>query len=232
MQTFKGWIDKFMEHILLHFLLQGVLAIGSLGGLLYNLFSGQDLTNWILVALLSVALVYLTLTLLYFRRLNKLRASGVISLKEGISPDNGPSIWRKAQNDLMYLGVTAHSIHRQLIDFIQKDSNASRRYRLLLINPNSEAFRRFVGYSEKGNPAAFAGPEGINAKEVKSTASEMLAAVDRIMGLVQERGEQLSISIRFYDEFVPYWLYRVDNAKCFVGALKKSDSNKMGALVQ
>lgn len=186
----------------------------------------------ICILLFLIVIIYL-LTVKYKRFISLLRAG--VGFYEVFDLSENPKIWEEVRESFCYLGVSANSILEHFRGWISSDQRLDR-YRFLLMDPESPALFRQIAF-EKGvdlsvdldsidpNVARFIAAEQSAVKEAITSSIKILKAIMEKPSLVGK------LEIRLHDEFIPWWMYVMDDKKILLGVLEKGKRGQVSPVM-
>lgn len=192
---------NFIRDIIIN-LLAAIAAGGYISS--YNLWWG------IFVVIFIVVMGTLYLVFKKYERLIKVIWSGVHGYYYSFPPEENPSIWRN-HNTIKYLGISAFTI-LPYFKALLSDSNIT--FDFLLMSPDAKAIKKQLSYEKGIND-----PSLIADDEIEAMRSRIQACIQEIKSY-----KNRNISIKIYDEFVPWWMYVLDDKEIYLGLLPKGQS--------
>lgn len=193
------------------------LVTSILGSLLISsipwFLAGKVRLSILLFGLLMIAIPYLLFT--KYKRLFKLIKAGMDGYYYSFDLSENRKIFHETQSSFCYLGISSNSI---LEDFRKwtDESTSINKYLFLLMDPESPALKKQIAY-EKGisldtnisslNTQLFQ----IIEHEVEVEKKRIYSAIEVLKNLLPFRNGKLSI--RLHKEFIPWWMYLLDDKK-------------------
>ncbi len=174
----------------------------------YNLWCG------IFVAIFIVIVGAIYLVFKKYERLIKAIWSGVQGYYYSFPPEENLNIWQN-HNVIKYLGISAYTILPHFKAWVERlPSNSNTTFEFLLMSPDAKAIKKQLLY-EKG----IDDPSLIADDEVEAMRSRIRACIQEIKACRNK-----NIRIKIYDEFVPWWMYVLDDKEVYLGLLPKGQS--------
>ena len=160
---------------------------------------------------------------IYFRyqRFFKMMTTSTLGYYYSFDSDDNLNVYREAREKLCYLGISANSIVEYLRHWAEEHAFPGR-CRFLLMDPDNmdalieqQRFEMGICLGEdtpvdESVARQLRERAGIEADRIRS-AIEVLKKIDGLEG---------KIEIRLYGEFIPWWMYLVDDRKIYMGILK------------
>jgi len=171
---------------------------------------------------------------IYFRKYNrrfKLLKSGLEGYYYSFPLDENPKIWKQVRYSFKYLGISSDSILEPFRAWINSLAyNDPKDFKFLLMDPQAKALKSQICH-EKGYDLNTLSPE-----QEKEIQDEIDAVQDRINSAVKilkntRHYKDGHLKIKFYDEFIPWWIYIFDDEKVFLGILKKGERSSNAPLL-
>lgn len=188
--------------------------IGAVIADLIHRFTGLNNTLLIYLAPLLVILIMLA----QIKHRVQIVRSGMQGYYKTLSFDEGYAYWKETESFFGYLGITGASISEHIRGFLHRENDHAITYRFLLMDPNAEAIKRQVAY-KKGYKFNTLSPE-----EEAAINQEIEIEKKRFDLTLQElkSAEQYPkrLKIRIFNEFLPWWMYLIDEKKIIVGFMK------------
>lgn len=141
--------------------------------------------------------------------------------------EENKKIWKGISTQFSYLGVSANTIIDDLIEYLNSDKGQKiEEYKFLLMNPENETL---IGKQESFKLGYYESSLGIEEKkilaaEVQSTKGRIISNVNKIKNTIPYKNGR--IQIRYFNEFLPWWMYVFDMNKIFVGLLEFRKSGR------
>lgn len=201
-------------------LVVSLLVSGLLSSIPWIL-AGKIRFSIVLFGVLIISMPYLLFT--KHKRLFKLIKAGMDGYYYSFDLSENRKVFHETQNTFCYLGISSNSI---LEDFRKwADENHSLdKYLFLLTDPDSSALKRQIAY-EKG-VSLDADLSSLNAQlsqaiehEVETEKKRIRSAIEVLKNLPSFNNGKLSI--RLHKEFIPWWMYIIDDKKIYLGILEK-----------
>lgn len=189
-------------------------------GIITGVFTGQF---WIgISASALVVLFFFGWLWKKYERMIKLVVSGNAGYYFSFDLEENPKVWQEAKTFFCYLGVSSDSILEHLRGWIESNQLAS--YRILLMKPDSKPLKL---------QEAFQMGHDINTK-LKELSPDVRHAIEQAADATSKRINSAiavlknttpfkngSMELRLYDEFIPWWMYVLDNRKAYIGILER-----------
>lgn len=185
------------------------------------IWAGKIRLSILLFGVLIILIPYLLFT--KYKRLFKLLKAGMDGYYYSFDLSENRKVFRETQNTFCYLGISSNSI---LEDFRKwaGEGLSTNKYLFLLMDPESPALKRQIAY-EKGI-SLDTDLSTLNAQlsqtlehEVETEKSRIYSAIEVLKNLLPFKNG--SLRIRLHKEFVPWWMYLIDDKKIYLGILEK-----------
>lgn len=173
----------------------------------------------------KIALLFFALTpfFIYYRyqRFFKMMTTSTLGYYYSFDSKDNMNVYREAKEKIYYLGISANSIIEYIRHWAEQNTFPGR-CRFLLMDPDSmealveqKRFERGICMDEDSSLsgeslAQLRRDARIEADRIRS-AIETLQTIDELQG---------KIEIRLYNEFIPWWMYMVDEKKIYMGILR------------
>lgn len=158
-----------------------------------------------------------------YRRLFKLIKAGVAGYYFSFDISENFSVFNEVRDCFCYMGISSNSI----LELFRKwaNENPSVTTRFLLMDPDSPelikqiAFEKGVGLDEDLSL--------LNVQLRQNILSEVEAEKERIHGAIkvlktlEPYKTTGKLRIRLHKEFIPWWMYVINNNKAYIGILEK-----------
>lgn len=188
-------------------------------GLLIGIFGGYKnfyLGVILFFIILGIGVIYIIFK--KYERFLKVLWSGAHGFYYSFPVEENIKVWAKVNKSFRYLGVSSNSILQRFTDWVGSlPEDAPHKFYFLLMNPEAKALAQQIAHQkglELTNPQVIA---QINATKDRITSSIKLLKTLRIY-------EQGKLEIRVYDEFIPWWMYILDEEEVYLGILPKGRS--------
>ncbi len=184
-------------------------------------WAGKIRLSLLVFGLLFVSLPYLIF--MRYKRLFKLIRAGMNGYYYSFDSSENRNVFRETKSVFCYLGISSNSI---LEDFRKwtEESPLVNTYSFLLTDPKSPALKRQIAY-EKG-VTLDTDLSSLNTQlsqtiehEVETEKKRIYSAIEVLKNLPPSKSGKLSI--RFHKEFIPWWMYLIDDKKIYLGILEK-----------
>jgi len=159
-------------------------------------------------------------SLFRFAKIFKVFHSGAQGYYDSFPDKENEKVWQFVHKKFYYLGVSANSIIDRLIKFMESNKGEKIEYHFLLMDPvhddtirRQEAHRK--GYVE--NDLMDISRKESLSKEVEIKKRQILTNVERLKNTDNYKAG--NVEIRYFQEFLPWWVYMFDNTNIFVGLL-------------
>jgi hypothetical protein len=200
------------------------VSINVIGGLILGIitgfFTGQF---WIgISASALVVLFFFGWLWKKYERMIKLVVSGNAGYYFSFDLEENPKVWQEVKKSFCYLGVSSDSILEQLRGWIENNTLTS--YRILLMKPDSESLMRQEAF-QIGHDINTEWEElSADARQAIEQAAD--ATTKRINSAVSVLKNTASfkngwMELKLYDEFIPWWMYVLDERKAYIGILER-----------
>ncbi len=194
---------------------------GIAGGALVGIFSGK---LWLGIFSFCIILTVLFSFWIWkkYERMIKLLLSANAGYYYSFDLNENPKVWQEARNSFCYLGISSDSILEHFRRWIEKNPIAS--YRILLMNPDSESLKRQEAY-QKGHDlnvkleSLSADAKKVIDEAVEATSKRIRGAISILKNTIPYKEGR--INIKLYSEFIPWWMYLIDDRKAYIGILEK-----------
>lgn len=209
-----------VKNLLKDFLIN--LLSGVAGGVLITILSGRFWVGILLFVLILIA-SFLYLRFSKYKRLFKLINGGATGYYYSFDLGENPKVFSEVEKSFYYLGISTNSILEYFRQWISAN-NAQKTYLFLLMDPDSPAIKRQVAF-EKG-VSLDTELSSINAQlsqmiedAVEAEKKRILSAIEVLKNLPPFKEGKLRI--RLHSEFIPWWMYIIDDKKIYLGILEK-----------
>ncbi|WP_295102289.1 hypothetical protein [uncultured Candidatus Kuenenia sp.] len=197
------------------------LLVSALISAIPWLLSGKLRLSILTFGLLFVFAIYLLY--LKYKRLFKLIKSGLNGYYYTFDISENKKVFDEAQKSFFYLGISSNSIIELFRKWADKDRSVDR-YLFLLTDPESSALKRQVAY-EKGISLE-SDMSLLNSQlsllieqDVAVERERIYSAIDLLKTLPPFKNGK--IAIRLHKEFIPWWMYIIDERKIYLGILER-----------
>ena len=177
------------------------------------------------ISIVALPAYFVYLVFFKYKRLIKVIRAGVTGYYYSFPLSENEVVWRDVKKEFRYLGISSNSFLEPFREWV-KTNNPDIRYYFLLMSPDAKALTIQIAY-ERGinleeDITTFA-PDILNQlkAEVEATKERITSAVNTLKTLPKFKNGRLEI--RFYDEFVPWWMYIFDGRKIYLGILPKGE---------
>ena len=197
------------------------LFVSALISLIPWILAGKIRFSIVLFGVLIISIPYLLFT--KYKRLFKLIKAGMDGYYYSFDLSENRNVFHETQSTFCYLGISSNSI---LEDFRKwtEESPLVNTYSFLLTNPESSALKRQIAY-EKG-VSLDTNLSSLNTQlsqaiehEVETEKRRINSAIEVLKNLLPFKNGKLRI--RFHNEFIPWWMYIVDDKKIYLGILER-----------
>lgn len=174
------------------------------------------------IGILVIVIFGLPLLYLCFKKyrwlLDILRYGGIKAYYPKFPLQENPQIWNGAKESIKYLGISAQTILPSFKYWVATlPSNFDIKFYFLLMDPSAKAFSKQLAYEKNLDD-----PAKVDPNEVAIISKRVQNAIDELKTLeVYKRGK---LKIKIYDEFVPWWMYILDDEVIYLGLLPKGIS--------
>jgi hypothetical protein len=209
-------VEKILRNVISNVI---VMILSVIGAILLIVFG--DIGSLIAYLVILLIAVILFLLLVKYRRMFKVLSSGARQYYFTFPTSQNSKVWKESSRSLYYLGVSADSIGlREFIDYINGlPQSSSQAFRFLLMDPASSALAQQRAHQKDKNPTD---PE--IAAEVEADRTRIQSSIALLKTSYAYKNGRLQIKL--YNEFVPWWMYVVNEEKLFLGVLPKGDSGR------
>lgn len=211
LQSIKNFLKDFLINLL----------SGVAGGVFITVLSGRPWVGILLFAFILIAsLLYLRFR--KYKRLFKLIKAGATGYYYSFDLGENPKVFNNVKDSFCYLGISTNSI----LEYFRKWVTATpeKTCLFLLMDPQSPAIKRQVAF-EKG-VSLDTELSSLNAQlsqmiedEVEAEKKRILSAIEVLKNLPSFKDGKLRI--RLHSEFIPWWMYLIDDKKIYLGILEK-----------
>ena len=167
-----------------------------------------------------------------FVRKFKIFHSGAQGYYYSFPPEDNKKVWERVNDSFYYLGISTDTINNELMDFMKSEKGKKLKYKFLLMNPENEGLLKEQELFKNGYEKESSLDDTTKSKiiqKVKNTKESILLNVKRIKNT--ERFGAGQVEIKYFDEFLPWWVYVFDNNKIFIGLLEFGKSGLESPLV-
>jgi len=192
-----------------------LIAIGSIGAfsfVFYQQINAAIITSMTFAVIIFVLFVH-TSYLMNVRN----RLIGFTNFDPNYKVEKNRAIWALVKKSICYLGVSSHTFFPLFKSWIQSlPNNMEMDLKFLVINPdNLDLLRELILFRHDGN---------IEQDDVNKKLNEDQERIRHHIKCLKNLtiGKKLiTIEVRVYDMFVPWWMYIVDEKKVYLGLLPK-----------
>ena len=179
----------------------------------------------VFVLLLITSILYLLFS--KYKRLFKLMKACDPAYYYSFDLAENSKVYSEVKDSFCYLGISANSILELFRKWIS-ESPPVNNYFFLLMNPESAKLKQQIAF-EKGvslDTRLDAHWSSSNTQLSQMIEDQFEAEKERIQSAIKVL-KNLSIykegklMIRLYDEFIPWWMYLIDDKKIYLGILEK-----------
>ena len=147
--------------------------------------------------------------------------SGVVAYYRTFPVSEGPHYWTSAQKEFVYWGVTAGSILEELRSTLSREVDTGRHYRLLLLSADGRGMREQVAFKKGYDFLSMSQAEREAVEEeCKVEQQRLLATITVVKSLPPYAIVPRRLEIRVFDEFLPSWMYMIDQQTVLLGILQ------------
>lgn len=167
-----------------------------------------------------------------FARKFKVFHSGAQGYYYSFPPEDNKKAWEEVKNKFYYLGISSNTFNNELMDFMKSEKGMSVEYKFLLMNPKNDAIIKKQEAYKNGyqNIDSLMEDEERHLNEqVKITKDSIMNSVDKIKNT--EPFKKRRVQIKYFNEFLPWWLYIFDDTKVYVGLLEFGKDGRYCPLV-
>lgn len=197
------------------------LLVSALISAIPWLLSGKLRLSIVIFGILFIsAICYLFLK---YKRPLKLIKSGMNGYYYTFDISENKKVFDEIEKSFFYLGISSNSIIELFREWAGSD-NAIDRYLFLLTDPESKALKRQVAF-EKG-VSLETDLSLLNAQltqlieqDVEVERKRIYSAIDLLKTLPPFKNGK--IVIRLHGEFIPCWMYIIDERKIYLGILER-----------
>jgi len=179
----------------------------------------------VFVLLLIASILYLLFS--KYKRLFKLMKACDPAYYYSFDLAENSKVYSEVKDSFCYFGISANSILELFRKWISENTPVNN-YFFLLMNPESAKLKQQIAF-EKGvslDTRLDAHWSSSNTQLSQMIEDQLEAEKERIQGAIKVL-KNLSIykegklKIRLYDEFIPWWMYLIDDQKIYLGILEK-----------
>ncbi|GJQ24739.1 MAG: hypothetical protein HBSAPP01_25290 [Candidatus Brocadia sapporoensis] len=183
--------------------------------------AGKIKFSILLFGVLIISIPYLLFV--KYKRLFKLLKAGMDGYYYSFDLSENRKVFRETKDTFCYLGISSNSILEDFRKWTEEDPLVNT-YSFLLTNPESPALKRQIAY-EKG-VSLDSNLSSLNTQlsqtiehEVETEKRRINSAIEVLKNLSPFKSGKLRI--RLHNEFIPWWMYIVDDKKIYLGILEK-----------
>jgi len=210
-QNIKNLLNDFVIQVSSGLVISAIIVIAS--------------NIWLGVVAFSLFIVAIVVYLLSgkYRRLYKLIKAGGRGYYNSFDQEDNYKVFEESNQTFCYMGISANSIIELFRKWIASNPTV-KSYSFLLMNPDSHNLRRQKAFergidlnadlSELDRSLHLAINEDVEAEKKRITSA--IAVLKTLQPFKEGK-----LTIRFYEEFPPWWMYIIDDQKVFVGILEK-----------
>lgn len=189
-----------------------ILAGIATGGIIVS----HNLLLGIIIFILMVIVGTIYLVFIKYERLIKVIWSGAQGYYYSFPPEENPKVWKETKEIFKYMGVSSDAILLYFKEWVGSlPSSSPCKFYFLLANPEGESLKRQIAH-QKNLPM-----------DDERVINEVAVIQERIRtSIMSLKNLEISknIEIKIYDEFIPWWMYILDEKKIYLGILPKGQS--------
>ncbi len=208
-QTYSGFLGEICKGLTIESVLS---ALGML-----KLGWRTSLVIFIVIGFLTVIFI----ACCRYERFFKMMRTGTLGYYYTFDYHDNIHVYDQAGESLCYLGISANSIIEYLRRWAEENEFPAKCRFLLLDYDEIDAlveqkrFERGISLEEDGILADKIRNQLL--REAETEAMRIKTAIEVLKSLEGLRGK---LEIRLYKEFIPWWMYMVDDKKIYMGILK------------
>lgn len=187
----------------------------------------------LLIGIFFFIMTVLVLWEKYLKRIWRIFQAGIKTYYFTFTEDE--EIWDETTDCFSYLGISAGSIIKDFEYWLNLEKMAARRnkikFQFLLIDPNGNALKSHICFMHNFNE------NELNNSNVATVAQELPIEKQAIVANTKKLKEIFSrfnisnYEIRYYDTFVPWWMYLINNETAYVGFYEKGEFENLASVV-
>lgn len=153
-----------------------------------------------------------------YERFLKVLWSGAHGFYYSFPVEENKRVWEKVNQSFRYLGVSSDSIIGRFKDWVESlPENAPHKFYFLLMDPVGTALIQQIAHQRALDPT-----HQQVIQEIEPIKNRILSSIEILKRL--EIYKEGRLEIRVYDEFIPWWMYVLDEEEIFLGILPKGKS--------
>lgn len=143
------------------------------------------------------------------------RDGGIEAYHSKFSEAENRNIWSNAEESIKYLGISAQSILPSFKTWLAQNPHHSNiKFYFLLMDPDGQNLPNQLAHERNLNDLS-----RINQSDIDLIKRRIQNGIDELKNLdIYKNGK---LEIRVYDEFIPWWMYIIDNRKLYLGLLPR-----------
>lgn len=226
----KGFLDfeKLIKEVFIH-----ILVLAIVGGLAKAVAEVLSVATPLLWSVgVAAAFIIASAVILYrkYRRFFKLRGAGVTGYYYTFEDAENKEVFSKCKRSFRYVGISGASFFRFFKEWQETRPDVTAR--LLLADPTSANLERQVGFREgvglEEEPSL--NLSGRINEAAETERKRIALGIAQIKGLDALKKGQ--VDVRLHDEFLPWWMYIIDDETIYLGILEKGkDGSKSPVIV-
>lgn len=167
-----------------------------------------------------------------FVRRFKVFHSGAQGYYYSFPPEDNKKAWEEVEHKFCYLGISTNTFNNELLDFMNSEKGKSIDYEFLLMNPGKPEFiekQEAYKYGYKDITSADEVERMKIRQQVEITIKNITNSVEKIKNT--DVFNKRNVEIRYFEEFLPWWIYIFDDNKVYVGLLEFGKDGRKCPLV-
>ena len=156
-----------------------------------------------------------------FARKFKVFHSGAQGYYYSFPPEDNKKAWQDVKHKFCYLGISTNTFNNELLDFMKSDKGMSIEYEFLLMNPEKpDVIEKQEAYKHGYKDITLAGETERKRikQQVDININNIISSEEKIKNTeVFNKGQ---VKIKYFEEFLPWWMYIFDDNKVYVGLLE------------
>lgn len=179
-----------------------------------------------IITFVGLLLVLLVLYYTWLRRRLKVLNSGANGYYYSFPLEENPKVWEEVVSSFYYLGISSDTIMPFFQRWIESlPANNTILFKFLLMNPDATSLKTQLCFRHNFSDSSLT-PEQESQlnQEIATLKGRIISSVK----LLQQTHlyKQGRLEIKYYDEFIPWWLYILNEDRGYVGILEKGKDGK------
>ncbi len=191
--------------------------------------SGKSIGPWALAGGAVLGLAFLFLAVNWTVNTTDHLRSGIEKYIPRYTLAENRKTWDTCESNFKYIGVTGKTFKVPFLHWLNGQGTADQRtYEFLFLKPRSAVMREQVLHSKSYSA------NDIPPKELQAIEDEIATQAANVKTTVAELKttkayQEGRLKIRYYDEYLNWWVQIIDNQRIYLGLLRKGSSGFEGA---